>query len=214
MPFVLELWGWAGYFASLSLSFSCVKWGCSSSSHEGTVIIRDEVREVLSIVTASCRHSGNGRCCHPHPHQHCLHYNHRLNMLIIVISTFFIHRHHPLHCLPHPYFLQSFTELWSEFIFVLAGNISFRKTKRYLFCVCLLETFAFEIIAFPDRTLSSAGCRVIAAAATTLKGFQGRVNGGMHGSEDCSPLGSWDWLSQLPLITNQHKDPLLGVFTA
>ena len=174
------------------------------------MIIRDEVHEVLNVVTDSCRHSGNGSCCHPHPHHHCLHYDHRLNALITVISIIFIRRHHHLHCLPHPSFLQSCTDFDQSF-FVLLGNISFRKTKRCLFCVCLLETFAFEIIAFPDRTLYSAVCRVIAAA---LKGFQGRVNGGMQGTEDCSPLGSWDRLSHLPLITNQHKDPLLGLLTA
>lgn len=57
-----------------------------------------------------------------------------------------------------------------------------------LSCVCFLKTFYLEIIAFPDRTLYSAVGRVIAAATATLKGFQGRVNGGMRESEDCSPL--------------------------
>lgn len=155
------------------------------------MIVRDDVHEVLSVVTDSCRRSGNGSCCRPHPHHRCLHYNHRLNVLTTVISIAFIRRHHHLHCLPHPSFLQSFTDFDQSF-FVLSGNISFRKTKRYLFCVCLLETFAFEIIAFPDRTLYSAVCRVIAAATATLKGFQGRVSGGMQGTEDCCPLGSWD----------------------
>lgn len=51
---------------------------------------------------------------------------------------------------------------------------------------CLLETFYSEIIAFLDKTLYSSVCRVIAAATIALKGFQGRVNGGMHESEDSS----------------------------
>lgn len=110
----------AGYFTSLSFSFSCVKWGCQSSSLEGTVISRDNVHEVLNVVTDSCRRSGNSSGCRPHPHHHCLHYNHRLNMLIIVISSTFILRHHHLHCLPHPYFLQSFTA------FDQSSSLSFR----------------------------------------------------------------------------------------
>ena len=61
----------------------------------------------------------------------------------------------------------------------------FQRNKMQFF-QCLLETFYFEIIAFPDGTLYSAVFRVIAAATTALKGFQGRVNGGMRESEDSS----------------------------
>lgn len=192
---MLAFWAWAGYFTSLSFSFSCVRWGCWSSSYSVTVIIRDSVHEALNIVTDSYGHSGNGSSCHhhhlqlpSHHHHHYLHYNHHLDRLSIIITVIFIHHHHRLlHCLHHPYFFTKLYKLWSKLISVLIGNISFRKTKCYLFCVCLLETFSFEIIAFLDRILYFAVSRVIAAATTALKGFQGRVNGGMHESEDCSP---------------------------
>lgn len=59
--------------------------------------------------------------------------------------------------------------------------------------VCLSETFYFEVIAFPDSTLSSVDFRAIRASAAPLEGLQGRVDGGKLESENSFPPRSWHW---------------------